>query len=55
MKAKELLDFYLEKDFHIMKSPAMGRMIEIPYGTILHLMEHHQAMCEYTRQKKEQV
>ncbi|KKK60642.1 hypothetical protein LCGC14_3022300, partial [marine sediment metagenome] len=28
MKAQELLDEYLEKDFHIMKSPAMGKMIE---------------------------
>ena len=47
MTAKELLDEYIEKDFSIMSNPAMGKMIKIPYNTMIHLMEHYEAIQKH--------
>lgn len=44
MKAQELLDEYIDRDYSVMKSKVMGVMIEIPYYTIIHLMEHYETI-----------
>jgi hypothetical protein len=54
MTANELLDEYIDGDFSIMKDGAMGPMIEIPYHTVIHIMQHYRAIKEHEHERRQE-